>query len=440
MSPAEGHGAPLEALPLDEYEEIVIFDEWRTLRHVSSRSLARTRALLQVLGYDPAHLGHHTLGVVGSKGKGTAAAYASATLAGVGHRVGTVMSPGVLSNADRIRIDGVVIDDSTRRRALRRIQRARERLPQAREESGYLAPTGLFMVMAMLVFAEAGVDVVVAEAGIGGASDDLSHWRLDAVAVTAVFGEHLDLLGPTLTDVAADKTAVVTGDTQFCLTGAQAPEPAEVLRQRCAATSTPLLGPDERAAQLAAHLPAGLQRDNAAVGIAAGLGLHARLMSPASEESHESGLHGAGLYGAGLKQAVASVNYPGRMSVHTTPAGRQCVVDSAVSGPGLAAALAFAHARMQTVDQVLVCLPPDKDLTGFIAELENFAGRRVFVELPEAYIGMPDRSGWPWEWLPQESLAELLDAGNSLVVGTVLYTSLVLRTLGADADRLFTLP
>ena len=31
MSPAEGHWAPLEALPLDEYEEIVVFDEWRTL-------------------------------------------------------------------------------------------------------------------------------------------------------------------------------------------------------------------------------------------------------------------------------------------------------------------------------------------------------------------------------------------------------------------------
>src|SRR5690625_5048772 len=107
MSLADGHWAPLEAWPLDEYEEIVIFDEWRTLRHVSSRSLARTRALLQVLGYAPDDVGHSTLGVVGSKGKGTAAAYASAALAGLGHRVGTVMSPGVISNADRIRIDEI---------------------------------------------------------------------------------------------------------------------------------------------------------------------------------------------------------------------------------------------------------------------------------------------------------------------------------------------
>ncbi|MGO1192347.1 MAG: hypothetical protein ACTMHH_00600 [Nesterenkonia sp.] len=434
MSPAEGHWAPLEALPLDEYEEIVVFDEWRTLRHHSSRSLTRTRALLDALGYEPHDTDHHILGVVGSKGKGTTAAYASACLAGVGHRVGTVMSPGTVSNADRIRIDGVAIDDTVRRRALQRIQCAREQLPEAAQDSGYLAPTGLFMVMAMLIFAEAGVDVVVAEAGIGGASDDLSHWRLDAVAVTAVFGEHLDLLGPTLADVAADKAAVITDDTQFCLSVAQSPEPAQVLRQRCAATGTPLIRPGERADQLASHLPPGLQRGNAALGIAAGMQLHqlgrgTRAAEP--DEPRDS---------PQLATVLESVHYPGRMSVHTTAGGAGCVVDSAVSGAGLAAALEFARSQLTGVDQVLVCLPPNKDLGGFVNQLHDFDGRRVFVELPGAYTGMPDRADWPWEWVSQQALPDLLDAGNSLVVGTVLYTSLVLRTLGADADRLFTRP
>src|SRR5699024_4693803 len=153
------------------------------------------------------------------------------------------MSSRVISDAYRIRVDCLTIGDSSTRDALLRIEWACERLAEASEQTGCLAPAGLFMVMAMLVFAEAGVDVVVAEAGIGGASDDLSHWRLDAVAVTAIFGEHLDLLGPPLADVAADKAAVITADTQVCLTGAQSPEPAEVLRQQCAATGTPLVTP-----------------------------------------------------------------------------------------------------------------------------------------------------------------------------------------------------
>lgn len=432
MSPPAGHWAPLEALPLDEYEEIVIFDEWRSLRHTSSRSLARTRALLQVLGYEPDDAGHHTLGVVGSKGKGTTAAYASAALAGLGHRVGTVMSPGVISNADRIRINGAPLSDVERKRVLQRILRAREALPEATEESGYLAPTGLFIVMAMLVFAEAGVDVVVAEAGIGGASDDLCHWRLEGVAVTAIFAEHMDLLGPSLTDVAADKSAVITHDTQFCLSFAQRLEPETVLQARCADTGTPLLTSSAQATELARHLPPGLQRDNAAVGIAAGVELHQLAQGAVPKDSpplpHDS-----------LRQAVESVNYPGRMSVHTTRNGRSCVVDSAVTRAGLSASLEFARSQLASVDQVLVCLAPNKDLGGFIAALKSFAGRKVFVEMPAAYTGMPARDDWPWEWVSQDSLAQLLEAGDSLVVGTVLYTSLALRVLDVDAKRLFTL-
>ena len=448
----------LRVADLDQFEEEVVFSEWRALRRRATRSLARTRQLLEVLGCDPAAAPHRTLGVVGSKGKGTAAAYSSAALAGSGLRVGTVMSPGVVSNADRIRIDGVALDDETRRWALEQVQRGREQLPEATAESGYLAPTGLFIVMAMLVFAETGVQAVVAEAGIGGASDDLSHWPLDGVAVTGIFGEHLDLLGPEVADVARDKTAVITDETEFCLSFPQDPVPAAVLRARCEATGTSLLAPSPRAEGLVGHLPTGLQRTNAAVGVAAGLALADRLPGAASagaqrhdEEKSRSLLPGGDGEGEErnilrdappqvsqrLSRAVASVTYPGRMSVHTTPGGRRCVVDSAVSEAGLAAALAFAESRLPKVDLVLVCLPPSKDLTGFIRGLRDFAGRRIFVELPEAYTGMPDRSDWPWEWADQEALPGLLEAGDSLAVGTVLYTSHVLGLLGAEAQRLF---
>lgn len=420
---------------VDQLEEEVIFSEWRRLRTVSSRSLARTGLLMEALDYAPETVPHRTLGVVGSKGKGTAAAYASAALAGHGERVGTVMSPGVISNADRLRIDGEVLDERTRRRALERILWARQELPPATADSGYLAPTGLFIVLGMLVFQELQVDVVVAEAGIGGASDDLSHWALDGAAVTGIFAEHLDLLGPTVADVAADKAAVITESTQFCVSAEQSAQPQAVLQQCCTETGTPLLAPSEQARELVQHLPAGFQRQNAAVGISAGLALGA-LARPRSSSWGDA----ASDQCTTLSHTVRSVRYPGRLSLHRTAYGRQCVVDSAVSGPGLAAALQFAERQLVQLDQVLVCLPPGKDLSGFIAELSKWAGRKVFVELPGAYTGMPSRSEWPWEWATQESLPELLEAGTSLAVGTVLYTSLVLRTLNADVGRLFTLP
>lgn len=468
-------------MSIEALEEAVIFSEWRSLRQHSSRSLERTALLMRQLGYRPQEQRHRIIGVVGSKGKGTASAYASAALAGLGLRTGTVMSPGVLSHADRIRIDGAEMDQQVRRRALLRIQRAKEQLPAPTAETGYLAPTGLFLLMGFLIFAEAGVDVVVAEAGIGGASDDLSHWPLDAVVVTGIFGEHLDILGPGIADVARDKSAVITEHTQLAVSFPQRPEVADVIARRCAETSTRLVRTDDDApdlcSRLTAHLPEGFSRLNAALGVAAALAVsRSRRLASESDAQPISQNHPVSspaweidraiAEGSGvsprqlptLAETLRSVSYPGRLSVHQVPGGSGCVVDSAVSPEGLRGALEFAGRAVGPLHQLLVCLPPDKDLAGMVAELGAFGGRKVFVEMPGAYIGTPERSAWPdgpgWEWVRLEDLGEqgvhqapgsaqllgLLAEGTSLALGTVLFTSLVLRTLGVSAERLFTSP
>lgn len=463
--------AELETMPVEELEEQVVFGEWRGLRHTSSRSLARTRQLMDLLGYDPAVPRHPVIGVVGSKGKGTASAYASAALAGLGWQVGTVMSPGAVSNADRIRLDGVALDDAHRRRVLLRLADGIRRLPSPTAESGYLAPTGLFLLMGFLVFEEESVDVVVAEAGLGGASDDLSHWPLNAVVVTGIFGEHLEILGPTVADVARDKAGVITETSRFVVSAEQSPEVQAAVQARLGEVFAAagrhqgqLLGPSAEAMAIAGHLPSGHARTNAALGITAALQLNALITAPKhapvisrddGDSAEKREIRGAiataeeNRSGAGpeldqaphsVHQAVRSVNYPGRLSIHPVAGGTHCVVDSAVSREGVAMARQHARHLLGAVEQVLVCLPPSKDLAGFIAELEGFTGRKVFVEIPGAYTGMPQRSDWPWEWVTEDQLPELLGEANALAVGTVLFTSLVLRTLGVRADLLFTVP
>lgn len=465
----------IEQLSIDQLEEQVVFSEWRALRSVSSRSLTRTRALARLLGHDPEHPPFSVVGIVGSKGKGTTAAHASAALAGAGMVTGTIMSPGIISNADRVRVNGRILDEVSRRRALLRIERAQRHLPPATAESGYLAPTGLFLLWGMLLCEEAGCAVVVAEAGMGGRSDDLSHWQLDGVAISSIFAEHLDVLGPTVADVAADKAAVVTDSTGWCLSLPQTPEVSDIIASRCADTHTVLTVDPALPAEWVAHLPEGFSRHNAALGVVAGLRWLAE---------H----HTAAWDAPGMQQAVRSVHYPGRLSVHPVPAlGAQadphpdspsstgpaaqpwCLVDSAVSGAGLSAALALAARLPRTAnptaftasprpspeetegppqadgvgygaDQVLVCLPPSKDLNSFIEVLRAVPQRKVFVEMPQAYTGMPHRSQWPWEWADQSELPVLLAQGHSAAVGTVLFTAEVLRLLGAHTQRLFTLP
>lgn len=457
----------LTQLSIEELEQQVIFGEWQRLRNYSTRSRQRTGLLLEQLGYDPGMAAHRTVGVVGSKGKGTASAYASAALYGMGYRVGTVMSPGVLSNADRIRVNGAVLEETTRGSMLLQIERARRRLPGATAESGYLAPTGLFIIAAMLAFAEARVDVVVAEAGIGGRSDDLSHWPLDAVVLTEIFGEHLDLLGPGILDVARDKSAVITPATSVAVSLRQREDVGEVLKTRAADTQTPLVNVATEALDLLGHLPEGHSRQNAAAGVTAALQVHRGSHYEAPQQAASGPMSDpAGAVDVPKLEAVLqSVRYPGRLSTHdvlpdsaaeSDVSRMRCVVDSAVSAAGLSAALDYSrHVLGEGPDQVLVCLPPGKDLPGFIHALSTVDCRRVFVELPGAYTGVPDRSEWPdepgWEWISLEDLDSAgihqtagsnqllneLTRGHTLAAGTVLFSSLVLRTLRAETNQLF---
>src|SRR6185312_15463969 len=62
---------------------------------------------------------------------------------------------------------------------------------------------------ALLEFADAGVDVAVVEAGLGGRHDATNVLRTRVVVLTNVALEHTDVLGDTREAIAAEKLAVV---------------------------------------------------------------------------------------------------------------------------------------------------------------------------------------------------------------------------------------
>jgi dihydrofolate synthase/folylpolyglutamate synthase len=133
------------------------------------------------------------------------------------------------------------------------------------------------------------------------------------------------------------------------------------------------------------------------------------------------------------------VSYPGRLSIHESATGR-VVVDSAVSRDGLASALRFSEQQFGRVpDTVLVSLPRDKDLAGFIDVLSDVAARRIFVGL-DTHLPYPRPDEWPWEWVESADVPALLAAGDTLAVGTVSFSAEVLRVLGVSADVLFSAP
>jgi folylpolyglutamate synthase/dihydropteroate synthase len=384
------------------------YAEWGRRGPGSRRSLRRAALLAEAAGAVPTA---PVLTVVGSKGKGTAATYASAWLAAAGCRVVTVTSPGLRTDAERIRVAGAAISPGELAALGRRLAEAARTLPP--EPGGYLSPSGLFTLAGLLHARSVAADVIVLEAGMGGASDEVSLFPPAVVAITEVFGEHLGVLGETPAEIAADKAGVAAEITSAVVSLPQAPEVAAAIAAVVPGVEIMKDLPD-------VPLPSGLGRTNAALGC-----LAARRLLGALGRTAPAGR---------LRRVLSTVRLPGRTSWHTIP-GATLLVDSAVTRAGAAAALAEARARWDRIDHVLVCLPDHKDVPGVLEELRG---------LPVTRVRMPDRESLRFTLTPdgvdaagltREGLAALGE--RVVVLGTVYFTGRILDLIDAPTSRLF---
>ena len=166
--------------------------------------LERMRALLAELG-DPQER-YPAIHVVGTNGKSTATVTIEQLLLSEGLSVGSTISPHVEGWSERIRIGGGEADFEE---AVARVRPAAERLEATSFETVTAA--------ALAAFADAGVDVAVVEAGLGGRLDATNVLRTRVVLLTSVALEHTDVLGDTVEAIAREKLAVAPEDAVVVL-------------------------------------------------------------------------------------------------------------------------------------------------------------------------------------------------------------------------------
>jgi dihydrofolate synthase/folylpolyglutamate synthase len=154
------------------------------------------RALLRELG-EPQE-SFPAIHVVGTNGKSTTTRLTEALLADAGLSVGAYLSPHVRGWGERIRIGGAEADFEA---AVEAVRPAAEALGATQFEAVTAA--------ALLAFATANVDVAVVEAGLGGRHDATNVLRTRVVVLTSVALDHVDVLGETREEIAAEKLAVV---------------------------------------------------------------------------------------------------------------------------------------------------------------------------------------------------------------------------------------
>lgn len=145
--------------------------------------------------------------IAGTNGKGSTATLASELLRAHGWRTGLYTSPHFLTFNERIVIDGMPVVDADLIAALERVNTARQGVSLTYFEFTTLA--------ALCLFADAGLDAVVLEVGLGGRLDAVNIIDSDVAVLTSVGLDHTDWLGDSLDAIAREKSGIARQGKPF---------------------------------------------------------------------------------------------------------------------------------------------------------------------------------------------------------------------------------
>ncbi|QKF49095.1 Dihydrofolate synthase/folylpolyglutamate synthase [Pseudomonas graminis] len=138
--------------------------------------------------------------VTGTNGKGSTCAFVASLLQAQGLKVGVYSSPHLLRYNERVQVQGVEATDAELCAAFDVVERGRGDISLTYFEMGTLA--------AFWLFAQAGLDAVVLEVGLGGRLDTVNLIDADMALVTSIGVDHAEFLGNTRETVAFEKAGI----------------------------------------------------------------------------------------------------------------------------------------------------------------------------------------------------------------------------------------
>jgi dihydrofolate synthase/folylpolyglutamate synthase len=183
--------------------------------------------------------------VVGTNGKGSTSGFLEALARAHGLATGVYNSPHLASVRERIRVRGVMVSEEGWLAAANAVM--------DRCAGVGLTYFELLTVMALYIFEREGLDLIILEAGLGGTHDATCAIPTDLAVMTPVGLDHEQILGPTLADIARDKS----GALGRCpaVTGAQEETVMEIFRQ--AGAGHPLVSLEDCRTSSGFLIPAG---------------------------------------------------------------------------------------------------------------------------------------------------------------------------------------
>lgn len=198
-------------------------------------SLAPVRAALAELGEPQEKMGT-VVHITGSTGKTSSACLTAAALASGGWRTGLYTSPHVVKLRERIKIDGRDISEKDFLACFLRVESA---------AAGELSFFETLTAVAFLYFSLRKTRFAVVEAGLGGGLDATNAADGAVAGITSVSMEHVGLLGPELSHIAAHKAGIIKGGAAVIAGLSVPPAALRVIERRTAAVGARLFRPEE---------------------------------------------------------------------------------------------------------------------------------------------------------------------------------------------------
>ncbi|MFT3746287.1 MAG: folylpolyglutamate synthase/dihydrofolate synthase family protein [Pyrinomonadaceae bacterium] len=193
--------------------------------------LDNIRTLLDALG-NPQN-NYLKVQVAGTNGKGSVCAFLDSICFEAGIPTGLYTSPHLVSITERIKIGGKDVSEKEFARLATIVRETSESLVA----NGKLerVPTYFEQVtaMALQAFADAKVELAILETGLGGRFDATTAANAEIAAITRIDLDHQEYLGETIEEIAAEKAAIITQQTQYVILGEQSHDVMHILWKRC---------------------------------------------------------------------------------------------------------------------------------------------------------------------------------------------------------------
>ena len=283
--------------------------------------------------------------VAGTNGKGSVCAMIDSICRTQKYRTGLFISPHLVTFRERIRVNGKMISENEVAAGLTNIRKL------VADWDPHPTFFEIATARALKHFAEAKIDIVILETGLGGRLDATNAIQSDVAVITPIALDHEKWLGDSLEKIASEKAGIIKPRMPV-VSAPQLPEAETVIRARAAECDAPLRFVDEAYDKSPIALRGEHQKLNAAVAIAA--------IGAAKIEIDESA----------IARGLATVEWPGRFQCWD----KRTIIDGA-HNPSAAKILADTWREIFGDERatLILAILSDKDLRKICEELTPIA-------------------------------------------------------------------